>query len=288
MKKKRLVIEIISAVIVLAIISIVIVFFIFSTRDEERSDSQRIKNNDIDRYIQIVYEDDSFISKDEINFIKHDNKLPVGNYVDYELSILEYGDNAYYNKGGVLRDLYLGEKIQSEKKIYDKSGEVELELYSIKGVSTEVAVGVCGKNSEIKNLFLNDSYKADNMMELMEDCGFFHGAIVEYCSLSDYNGKHSIWYQGITMDELRDMLFEDSELMLAKDFDSRVEETGMSFRIYVSSFDCYFWIRILENGDLRVDSMDLYNSWVFSNENGIEKGVEFINYIRINYKGAFL
>ncbi len=286
MKRKNLKVEIISAVTVLVIIGVAILFFELSTQDGDSRNPKRTGNNDIDKYIQTIYENDDFLSEYKPNYANSDNELPIGNFVNYDLFTLEYEGNNYYNKYGFIRKSYLGEKIETEKNIYDKSGEVELELYSIKGISTDVAIGICGKNSEIKHIFLNDNYEADNMMELMQDCGFEYGATVQYCSLSDYEGKYSIWYQGITMEKLQEVLFEDSESMVVKEYDSSIEETGMTFRIYVDRINCYFLINVLENGYIKVKFMDLARQWVFSNENGIEKGIELIDYIRENYKGA--
>ncbi len=293
MKKEKLIIGIILTTVILSAI-IISVILIRSSEGSvtyepyNMSHGRRTGNNDIDRLIKKIYEKDSFLNEDEIEtpYVTYKNKKPQRNTTDteYYISTLEYNNNVYYSRNEYVEEIYIGDKIDTVEKIYDERGKVEIELCSIKGISPKVAIGVSEVGGEIKGLFFTEDYEVNSITELIEECGLKEGAILAYSCLLDYKNTYSITYTGITLEKVMEGLFGDIDSMVIKEYDSSVEKTGLSFRIYIESINEFFEFIVLENGDLMI-KCDLLVSQTFLNENGLEKGIDLINYMRSNFDG---
>ncbi len=290
MSKKKLIIGGILAITALAVI-ITSVIFVLLSEDSTMNEYYEINhhrrgNNDIDRLIKRIYEEDSFLNEDELEtpFISYKINKPVSSGGKYQMSKLEYNNNFYYGEDEVISDDYIGDKIETIEKVYDDSGKVEMELCSIKGLSTDLAIAVSEVGGEIKSLFFNIDYKEDNITKLIEDCGLMEHSVVAYGCLVDAKGAYSIKYTGITMEKVMEGMLGDVDSMTIIGYNPNIEKTGLFFRIYIEVLNMFFEITVLENGDLLM-GFELYQLCGFSNENGIEKGIELINYMRDNFDG---
>ncbi len=202
---------------------------------------------------------------------------------------IEYNNKIFYNEECYVEDEYIGEKISNTKgKFHNENGEIDLEIYSIKGISHDVAVVVTSKNSEKKHLFYNEDYKAKNIEEFIEDFGINEDTTVMYTRLNDYgNNNFSILYNGVKANDLLEGILSNGSLKSVKDYNYGIEKTGLEIMLYIYGLSDRIKITVLENGDLLIEGLYRYKRAQYSGDKEtFEYGLELIENLRNNYSGT--
>ncbi len=279
---------IMSVIVIVSALVIGIIGLSYIKEEHNRSRGGLTGNNDIDRLIQEVYENDKFVDKSDLNLQNSydDNRVDVA--IDILLTSVEYNDKLYLKEDVYIEERYIKEKIKDVKGyLSDNNREIELELYSIKGVSNEVAIAVKAVDSDKKYLLLNGDYEPKTLEDFIEDLGLRDGATVLEIRLLDYKDRYSVSYEGVSMEYLMDGLLANSDKKIINEQESKIEETGLQIVISVDSTREKYLITVFENGDLNIKSILYYTRCTFNgDENTFVNGLELINYLRDNYKGV--
>ncbi len=288
MKKKKLMMIIIVAIVTSAVV-IRIITLKPTTYNYNISRGRLTGNNDIDRLIQDIYEKDSFVDIDDAppNGDHPVNVVDVA--INHLLQSVEYNDKIYLKEDVYIEEKYIEEKIADViGYLSDNNGELALELYSIKGVSNGVAIAVKSADNDQKYLLLNPDYMPETLEDFIEDLGLREGGTVLRICLLDYKNRYSISYVGVTMEDLLDGLLVNAENKISKELDYKIEETGLMIVISVDGTKERYNITLLENGDIKIKSLNYIRVSFSGGENDLENGINLINYVRKNSVGTLI
>ncbi len=281
MKKKIKIILLIMMILV----SIIIGINIYIKATEHTRESEYTGDNAIDRAIENVYTNNSF-SKGYIRFADDLHEVKEDVVIDSRLGIMEYNDITYYKQLKYVEASDVGEKLDKRMLLLkDNAGEVEVEIYKILDISTELAVAVKRVDSESYYLFNNPSYAPKDMKKFMEAFGINKDTKVLEVNLYVSSEERYINYSGVPIDYILDNILNKSG-DITNDAGCFMKTTGLTFGVSIRSLGERIVIRVTEDGNICVDGIFLQYAFEFDGgEDKISRAVDFVNYINDNYEG---
>ena len=214
-----------------------------------------------------------------------------GKYPEDWLSVFTYEERVYVESCEYVDEKYV-ECMLDEDYVVELSRweDMHLQIYKIKNIAKDVAIIVKSKKEDMAYVYCNESYRADNLKEYLQDHGIDENSelqrIVIEKVIRAQKGIHSCWciqYNGtaVTKEVLEEMLI-NGEQKKCTDRNESDWSTGLRINLIDETGVGEVELTILCDGNIHVEGIF---SQTFEFENCIEWGTELIKKLNEKEQG---
>ena len=237
-------------------------------------------NNDIDRMIKdILLDEDLTITGSSYDNMFGANWEPP-RWNDNLPKDIKYNDVLFFRRPHYADNQYVGEQLSVD-------ADLGVELYSIKYVSSDLAIAIKDTSTDKYYIYLTEEYKPETFKQFMTETGFFDMVDVVNVIMSskDVSDRALRYYDGFV-----EYFSNQIEKMTEKEFylneNPEGKRTGLKLLYYMPNLKSDVEIIFLEKGEIRINISDTLITLYFSDgDKGIKLATDLMEYIIENGKG---
>lgn len=298
MKKRIEKFPILTATVVVLVIISLVVCGVYKYYTADRRHKERSGWNKIDRKIVKLYKKGKNKEErvsEEIKKVKEeiDQKSIVIDCISGRNLVVTYDERVYEEQQRELDESVIGELLDDnyvyEPYVEGESEEIIVEIYSIKDISTELAVAVKEVGEETFHYFKSWDYKADNLKKLVEDYGFHENVDVCYVWLDVVRKDCQLEFLGESVESMimKELIENGEEKKLLKGWEE--EETGLNIVMMNDLGTNVVVVSIKEHGNIWVyDYLNGGTSAVYQWEDGVNWAINLMEQLYEDEDGGFV